>query len=267
MPLPPIIYINLDKDAERRTRLQKQLAALGLQAERMPGVWWKALNEEQRARYYSAQLNSAQYYRPLVDGEKGCYGSHLKACMHLLDSDAEQLVVFEDDIRILPELPKALEAIAALPPGWDMIKLFGREDEKIREQQPLAEGLALIRYQRVPSFATGYVLSRAGAQKMLATRMPFGRPVDVDWRFWFETNLQIYGVHPSVIALDDTSEVSSIWDQRDHLTLAQRLGKFKVKMQLSLGNARGLLEQRPQERNWLRQLPARQPASPDSSKR
>ena len=113
----------------------------------------------------------------------------------------------------------------------------------------------------MPSFATGYVLSRAGAQKMLRTRMPFGRPVDVDWRFWFENDLHIYGVSPSVIALDDTSEVSSIWEKREPLTGPQRWRKFWVKLQLTWGNARGL-RQISSAQDWLRQL-----AKPDSSKR
>lgn len=257
----PIIYINLDKDSERRDRLQAQLQQLGLPAQRLPGVWWKNLSEQERSRYYNEELNAQQYYKPLVDGEKGCYGSHLKACQHLLDSDAPSLVVFEDDIRLLPTLPQALQAIEALPPGWDMIKLFGREDEKIAQQQPLAPGLALIRYQRVPSFATGYVISRRGAEKMLASRLPFGRPVDVDWRFWFENDLHIYGVSPSVIALDDTSEVSSIWEKREPLTGVQRRRKFWMKLQLTLGNALGLRKISGSQ-DWLRQL-----VKPDSSKR
>ena len=261
MPTTPIIYINLDKDSERRSRLQAQLEQLGLSGQRLPGVWWKNLSQPERSRYYSEELNAQQYYKPLVDGEKGCYASHLKACQHLLDSDAPSLVVFEDDIQLLPSLPKALEAIEALPPGWDMIKLFGREDEKIRAQHPLAPGLALIRYQRVPSFATGYIISRRGAEKTLVSRLPFGRPVDVDWRFWFENDMHIYGVSPSVIALDDTSEVSSIWEKREPLTGAQRRRKFWMKLRLTLGNARGLRKISGAQ-DWLRQL-----ARPDSSKR
>jgi glycosyl transferase family 25 len=142
-------------------------------------------------------------------------------------------------VRLLPELPQALEAIAALPGSWDMIKLYGREQEKIADRGPLVAGvLELISYRRVPSFAAGYVISRAGAEKMLKTRIPFDRPVDVDIRFWFENGLRVFGVHPSVIALDDTSEVSSIWAQKEApADLAQRLRKFKMKLELTWGNS------------------------------
>ena len=72
---------------------------------------------------------------------------------------------------------------------------------------------------------------------MLATRIPFGRPVDVDLRFWFDNGMRIFGIHPSVIALDDTSETSSIWQHPEPpLTFAQRLDKLKMKWQLTWGN-------------------------------
>lgn len=73
---------------------------------------------------------------------------------------------------------------------------------------------------------------------MLQSRVPFGRPVDVDLRFWFENGMRIFGIHPSVIALDDTSSASSIWEHEEpSLTLSQRLRKLKMKAQLTWGNA------------------------------
>ena len=240
MPSLPIVFINLSKDEERRERMQSQFAQMGLQASRLPAVWWSELPEAEQRHYFNTEQSHGRYHKPLSNGEKGCYCSHLKACQQLLEGDAPALVVFEDDVRLLPNLPLALDAIAALPKGapWDMIKLYGREHEKIANQGPLVNGvLQLISYRRVPSFAAGYVISRSGAQKMLATRVPFDRPVDVDIRFWFENDLHVFGVHPSVIALDDTSEVSSIWTQKPApSTLTQRLRKFKMKLALTLGS-------------------------------
>lgn len=234
----PIVYINLAKDTERQQRMAAQTAQMGLGATRLPAVWWKDLDPEVQAGHHSADLNRRQYFKPMGNGEKGCYCSHLTAWRQLLASDAPAMVVFEDDVRLLPTLPAALEAIAALPADrWDLVKLYGREREKIATQAPLTGETRLITYRRVPSFAAGYVVSRAGAQKMLAARQPFGRPVDVDMRFWFENGLRVFGVYPSVIDLDDTSEVSSIWEQRDTLTFGQRVRKLHMKLALTFGNA------------------------------
>ena len=234
----PLVFINLDKDSERRTRIEGQLAHLGLPGERLPAVWWKHLPPAEQSLLYSAERNHGLYYQPLVDGEKGCYASHIQAWRQLLASDAPALVVLEDDVRLRPQFADVVNAIAALQEPWDMVKLLGRDREKVRSQRPLVPGTALVEYSRVPSMTAGYVVSRAGAAKLLAHRQPFGRPIDVDLRFWWECDqLRILGVSPSAIALDDTSEVSSIWDTRDTLTPGQRWRKFTMKLALTLGNA------------------------------
>ena len=234
----PLVFINLDKDSERRTRIEGQLAHLGLPGERLPAVWWKHLPPAEQSLLYSAERNHGLYYQPLVDGEKGCYASHIQAWRQLLASDAPALVVLEDDVRLTPQFADVVNAIAALQEPWDMVKLLGRDREKVRSQRPLVPGTALVDYSRVPSMSAGYVVSRAGAAKLLAHRQPFGRPIDVDLRFWWECDqLRILGVSPSAIALDDTSEVSSIWDTRDTLTPGQRWRKFTMKLALTLGNA------------------------------
>jgi glycosyl transferase family 25 len=234
----PIVFINLDRDAERRTRLLAELQQIDMPSERFPAVWWADVPPEQANRWYSDDLNARQYYKPLRNGEKGCYASHIGAWQQLLASDAPALVVLEDDVRLTPQFAEVVKAIAALQEPWDMVKLLGRDREKVRSQRPLVPGTTLVDYSRVPSMTAGYVVSRAGAAKLLAHRQPFGRPIDVDLRFWWECDqLRILGVSPSAIALDETSEVSSIWDTRDTLTPGQRWRKFAMKLALTLGNA------------------------------
>ncbi|MDH4464076.1 MAG: glycosyltransferase family 25 protein [Acidovorax sp.] len=237
MPLP-LVFINLDRDAERRARLQAQLDQLPLPSQRFPAVWWADVPATQAQRWYSDALNARQYYKPLRNGEKGCYASHIGAWQQLLASDAPALVVLEDDVRLTPQFAEVIEAIAALTEPWDMVKLLGRDREKTRSQRPLTANTLLVDYARVPSMTAGYVISRAGAARLLESRQPFGRPIDVDLRFWWECgDLRILGVSPAAIELDDTSLVSSIWDERDTLTPAQRWRKFRMKLALTLGNA------------------------------
>lgn len=235
----PIVFINLDRDAERRTRLLSELKHVPMVSQRLPAVWWPDVPPEQADRWASDVLNARQYYKPLRNGEKGCYASHIEAWQQLLASDAPALVVLEDDVRLTPQFAEVVAAIAALNEPWDMVKLLGREREKVRSQRPLVPGTALVDYLRVPSMTAGYVVSRAGAAKLLAHRQPFGRPIDVDLRFWWECDdLRILGVSPAAIALDDTSLVSTIWQERDRLTLQQRWRKFTMKCALTLGTLR-----------------------------
>lgn len=191
-----IYVINLAQHAERWASTWLQLTQVGLNPQRLPGVHGASLPPQQRAVLYSEQLNRRQYHQPLCDGEIGCYASHLAAWQRLLHSEAACAAVLEDDVEVDAALPAVLDAIEALPGEWDMVKLMGRREEKVAAVQPLCEGGSLIRYRRVPSFTGGYVLHRRGARKLLQQRRPFGRPVDVDLRYWWECGLELYGVQP-----------------------------------------------------------------------
>lgn len=232
-----IFFINLDKDTDRLERMQSQLTASGVSATRLPAVFWKALSKSQQNELYSEALNQAQYYKPLANGEKGCYASHIKAWKLLLTSGATSMVVLEDDIGPSQHFSDVIAAIERLDRPWDMIKLLSREEEKIKSSAPLSGDYQLIEYQRVPSWTAGYVVSRAGAEKLLRSRIPFGRPIDVDLRFWFENDMNILGIYPSPIYLDETSDASSIWagSHEEKLRIPQRIKKFTMKIRMNMG--------------------------------
>ena len=238
-------FINLEKDVERCKRMQAQLENIDFPVEKFSAIWWNDLASAVQNNLSSVDKNILQYYKPLANGEKGCYASHISVWRRLLASDAQAMVVLEDDVRLHSDFSEVIHALAQIEQPWDMIKLVGRSQEKVRAQRPLGAGHSLIQYTRVPSLTAAYVISRVGAEKLLRTRVPFGRPVDVDLRFWFENDLHIFGILPAAVSLDDTSEVSSIWQQRSGLTWQQRWRKFRMKLQLAWGNARAQPPQLP----------------------
>jgi glycosyl transferase, family 25 len=238
----PVRYINLDRDTERRQRLDAELARFALQGERFPGVLWTALPASEQQALYSPALNSRQFHKPLVNGEKGCYASHLALWQWLLASQHAGAIVLEDDVKLTPAFAPVCEAIAALAPDWDMIKLIGREGlgkhEKAGASRPLTATHRLLEYRRIPSLTAGYAISRRGASKLLAARKPFGRPIDVDLRFWWECDrLVVQGITPAPIALDETSFDSSIGAKVEEASLSAKWRKFRHKLAYSLSNA------------------------------
>ena len=238
--MPPILYINLDRDTDRRDRMVAQFAELGLPAERLPGTLWSGLGEQRQQQLYSPALNRRQFHKPMVAGEKGCYASHIHAWQWLLDSAHPALVVLEDDVRLDERFAATLQAIETLAVPWDMIKLIGRADDATSWKRgrglDLLPGHALVRYRRIPSLAAGYVLNRDAAQRMLARRMPFGRPVDVDMRHWWETGVRVHGVVPGVLELDQTSLNSSIGAKVEEAGVAAKWRKFRYKADYSWHN-------------------------------
>jgi glycosyl transferase, family 25 len=241
--LPPIRFINLDRDTERRHRLTVELERQGVAGERWPAVLWTALSSAEQSALYCDDLNRRQFYKPLVNGEKGCYASHIALWRWLLDSPHATLAVLEDDVRLEAGFTDVCAAVTALPESrWDMVKLIGRtslgKPEKLQQRQPLCAGFDLLRYRRVPSLTAGYVINRQGATKLLASRLPFGRPIDVDLRHWWECrSLQVLGVEPSVVSLDETSLNSSIGDRTLEASMLHKWRKFHHKLRYTLGNA------------------------------
>lgn len=233
----PMVYINLDEDRSRREHIQARFGAAGLTPQRFAAVRWSRLPPARQAPLYSEALNAATYYRALVAGEKGCYASHLGCWQALVDSDAPALVVVEDDVLPAAGFADVVNAIAALPPGWDMVKLIVRKRERPAARRPLCAGFEWVTFGRVPSLTAGYVISRRGARKLLATRLPFGRPIDVDLRLWWENRLVIRGVMPAAIALAAGEAQSSIGARHGQPDLHQRWRKFLFKLRYTMANA------------------------------
>lgn len=247
----PIYYINLDADAQRQASMEAQFALLGLHAQRVSALRWSEMPKSVKNRLYSSVLNDRLFYRPMVDGEKGCYASHLKVCERLLESNASGCVVLEDDVRLSPNFQMVVEAIGGLDDGWDVIKLHSRQVERSRLQLALCPGHELVTYQRVPSWATGYAISRAGANKMLRARQPFGRPVDVDLRCWWEAGLRVCGVLPGVVTLGVEADQSSIWTPKAKGVDDDRWQKWRFQVVYSVHNA---LHRRQQMLPKMRQV-------------
>ena len=235
----PIVYINLDRDVQRRERMEALLAPLPFPHQRLAGVLWGRLSAAEQAQLYSPALNAVQFFRPLVDGEKGCYASHLRACEHLLASQNTAVVVLEDDVSLETGFAEVVHAVAQLPAdSWDIVKLYSRDGEQPWGERPLTPNHRLITYRRVPSMSNGYILSRSGARKLLAGRRPFGRPVDVDVRYWWECGLRVAGVTPAVVTMGAISESSSIWSGGRHRrSWGERWVRWRLQLDYTIRNA------------------------------
>jgi glycosyl transferase family 25 len=238
-PPMPVYVVNLPRDSERMQRMASQLDALGLPFERIDAVLGRALGDAERAALYDAQRNRRLFHDPLVPGEIGCYASHLKAWQRLVDDRlADAALVLEDDVLLRPLLVPVLQAVAALPPRWDMVKLIGRDRESPWRTWPLAEGVKLIRYRRVPSLTSAYIVSRAGATKLLARRKPFFRPIDTDLRHWWECDLRVYGTQPYPVAHGPDAAHSSIGRRELTDAFGHRWRKVRDQWRYSVGALR-----------------------------
>ncbi len=232
-----IVVINLDRQTERWTCIAPQFAALGLPVSRLPAIDGNRLGAPAIGRLYSGALNRAQYHKPLRPGEIGCYASHIAAWQKLLASPAQRLAVFEDDVDLDGALPQVLAAIDRTRASFDLVKLVGRPREKPAARLALHGPWELVGYQRVPGLTSGYVISRRGAEKLLAGRVPFGRPVDVDLRHHWECGLTILGVQPYPVRPAASSHSTSIEGRHLPVSVDTRWRKLLLQARYTLLNA------------------------------
>jgi glycosyl transferase family 25 len=190
--------INLDRSPDRLARMQAQAGRLGLAFERFQAVDGIGLTDD-LAPYFCD--GAGRIMSPLKPGEIGCYASHLGVWRRIVTLWEPASLVLEDDAVLADDLPSFLQSLlAALPRGWDLVHLCREPERAFRPLADLGDGRRLIRYSRVPTTTTGYLVSRSGAARMLLPIEPRMWCVDQDLRFPWRFGLDVYGVTPPPIS-------------------------------------------------------------------
>lgn len=160
----PARYINLDRVPERAAHMAAELARAGLShAVRHPAS--DARLAPPAPGY--APRNWGQYWT-LKPSEVACFESHRAAWRTLLATGVPAFAVFEDDILAAPDLGAAVERLAAEADRFDLVKLDGVPG-RTRLGPALSIGGETVRpIRQVLSSAAAYLLSRRGAETLLA---------------------------------------------------------------------------------------------------
>ncbi len=121
-------------------------------------------------------------------GTLGCFLSHAAAWEAMLDRGDAHCLFVEDDVIPLLDLPATLETLA-VPPGFDLLFVNDRIAPCLDPAavtgftiHTLQAAMAAFHPQDNAPGGDGYVLSRRGAQKLLAWTEQDGFSDDVDWR-------------------------------------------------------------------------------------
>ncbi|MCG7562014.1 MULTISPECIES: glycosyltransferase family 25 protein [Pseudoalteromonas] len=204
MMQPPIFIINMDGCEDRWQTTYTRLQEVGLDASRFSATNGKQLPESEVATWYDQEANLQRYHRHLTPGEIGCYISHYRIYEKVVNENLPYALVLEDDLHIEDSLASLLALIPDLK-GWDMIKLSDNRANPFIDTRALNEQFTLGNYKKVPNGTQGYLISLAGAKKLL-NRKPFYRPVDVDLQFHGEIGLRVVGIKPYPVSEDISFE-------------------------------------------------------------
>jgi len=199
-----IYVINLARAPERRAKMEAQAKSLGVAFDFVEATDGKLLTNQDRARVDHSKRKRISPY-PLSDNEVGCWLSHLRAMQTLINSGERMAAILEDDAALSPDFPRVLAAIEKRTAPFDVIDLHRlyKKGEVFVRCHPLLPGFDLGRIGYMQMHATGYVITRAGAQKFIAHAKSFAHAIDKDMHSYWVNGLDIYGLETPVARQED----------------------------------------------------------------
>ena len=177
-----VALINLDRNASRRRDIAREFRTSRPPCFRVPGVLGSAL---------PAAAVEALGGDPAMRGTLGCFLSHVAAWEAMLARNLPHCLVIEDDVVPLVPLPATLGAFP-LPAGYDLCFVNDRLQPRWPAErvaaapgwttEPFARAFATFAPEDNAPGADGYLVSAAGARKLLQCVREDGCNGDVDWR-------------------------------------------------------------------------------------
>jgi glycosyl transferase family 25 len=129
-----IWLINLDRDADRLARMQRQLDAMGLAYTRFPAIYGKDRADE-LAQHVDAAAYARNMGQTILPGKMGCYASHVAVWEAFVASDAKVALILEDDVVFHDDFLDSLDTALAGADHWDTLRF-----NCIRAKLPVSQG-------------------------------------------------------------------------------------------------------------------------------
>lgn len=199
-----VILINMDRSIQRRQQMEHRLLGLGLVYTRLSAVDGKARWAElsPTVDVYTFQRNVG---RDVMQGEIGCYHSHLQAWRALVDSNSHTLLVLEDDVVFGDNFLPALHEALLHRHSWDMLNF-----NKIRAKQPVQQAqigpYSLNAYLGPLTGMGAYLISRDTARRLLSSMLPITLPIDLELDRVHRHRIRRYGLEPFPSHVDDGNQ-------------------------------------------------------------
>ncbi|HEY9057007.1 MAG TPA: glycosyltransferase family 25 protein [Aurantimonas sp.] len=216
--------INLDRSPERLAAIGADAAAIGIDLIRVQAVDGKTVAPEARDILDEPGFRRLHGKVPM-DGEYGCYQSHIDVFDAFLASEADIAVILEDDVRLTPALLPALERIVAVD-DWDVVKLMHHRLPAFRAHRSIGGGHRLGTSLFGPTGSSAaYLVNRQGAKALRQRLVPMRLPYDVALERGWALGIRVRHVEPDLVAGNPLTERSLIGGRKKYA--AMRLAPWR----------------------------------------
>ena len=199
----PIYVLNLERSPERRAFILGHLASMDLPANIFPAVDGRTLDipELEGKGIYRDAVARDKFSRSLSAAEIGCALSHVGLYEKLVQEGVEAALVLEDDAMLVNGFREQLATLMSeLPADWDVVQLIF----KCEDVEPFSP--CLVRFPMrtaMPVAAAGYLISRAGAMKLVANAYPLRYPADSLIGRSPRWGANVYGARPQLVTINN----------------------------------------------------------------
>lgn len=199
-----VYLINMDGAEDRLQVMNKETAAAGIHAERVPAVIGRNLSFP--IPEFSELSYKLLHGRRMKHGEVGCYLSHVECARRFLASDADLCLILEDDVAFDPDFLETIDAAAKSSDAWDILRLTtvssGRKFpfRKLTERRSLS--IALTREKG----SGAYMINRKAARWIAKDLVPMRLAYDIAFDLEYLSGLKAAFVTPLVATQDSEFE-------------------------------------------------------------
>lgn len=134
----PILYINMDKDTNRREFMESRFKKFGIKNyKRITGV--NGRNAKDISKGKIDNISYINEFTNMTFSELGCMLSHLKSIKYAYDKGYDKVLIFEDDtdVALMNWWKGNLDYYINQAPGdWEILQLFHSEGTYVKNQVP-----------------------------------------------------------------------------------------------------------------------------------
>lgn len=178
-----VYLINMDGAEDRMEVMNRETAAAGIVAERVPAVIGRNLNFP--IPEFSELSYKLLHGRRLKHGEVGCYLSHVDCARRFLASDADLCLILEDDVTFEPDFLETIDAAAQNADTWDIIRLTtvssGRKFPFRKLKNARSLSIALTREKGSGAYMINRKAARWIAEKLVPMRLAYDIAFDLEY--------------------------------------------------------------------------------------
>lgn len=204
-----IFVASLSSEFERRDFATKQFQQYGLEPEFIDAVDMRVAKEHEVSAYQSVMKEKG--LRALRATEIGCALTHLKIAQEVINRQLDFALITEDDVVFLNNPKVILEAMSDIKPQSNIdvallgyVKVYPESLPDYCHRLPIKIDVRLAQYQlgrpwkQKQCGAVAYILTQAGAQKIIAANTPVCHVADAWDDFAYTHHIDVKHIRPPI---------------------------------------------------------------------